>query len=63
MASLKDSLQMVNEKLKIQGVPKTKDCKTNMTPTDPHYPPLPAYSESTNPISELSFHSEETTRP
>ena len=33
-----------------------------MIPTTPLYPPIPDYSQSLNPPSELLFHSEETTR-
>lgn len=33
--SLKDLLQKASEKLKTQGVPKTKDSKTDMAPTAP----------------------------
>ena len=35
IASLKDSLQKANEKLKTQEVPKTKDYKTDLTPNYP----------------------------
>ena len=31
-----------------------------MTPTAPLYPPLPEYSRSTDSLSKLPFHSEET---
>lgn len=43
-------------------VPKTKDSKTDMIPTTPNYAPSPEHSWSTNPLYQLSFHSEETTR-
>ena len=33
--SLKDLLQKASEKLRTQGVPKTKDSKTDMAPTAP----------------------------
>ena len=60
VASLKDSLQKANEKLKTQEVPKTKHNKTDMTATALFYPPLPEYRWSTNSLSELPFHYEET---
>ena len=44
IASLKDPLQNVNEKLKAQEVPKTKDYNTNVTRPNPLYPPLPGES-------------------
>lgn len=55
---IEDLLQKANVKLKTQ-VPKTKNCKTNVTPTAPFYPSLPDFSCSTNPLSELPFYSEE----
>lgn len=48
--------------MKDREVPKAKDCKTDATSTSPLYLPLPEYSQSTNPLSELPFHSGETTR-
>ena len=33
--SLHDSLQKANKKLKMQGVPKSKDSKTDITPAAP----------------------------
>ena len=59
IASLRDSLESANEKLKSQEAPKTKDDRTKMSPTAPLYP-LPEYFHFTNPLSELLFHSEET---
>ena len=58
--SLKDLLQKASEKLKTQGVPKTKDSKTDMAPTAPLQPPFPAYSHFTHFLPELLFLSEET---
>jgi len=59
IASLKDSLESANEKLKTQEVPKTKDDRTKMSPAAPLYP-SPEYFHFTNPLPELLFHSEET---
>ena len=59
-ASLKDSLQKGNEKVKTQEVPKTKDFKSDVTLTTPLCPHLPEYPHSASSLSELPFHSEET---
>ena len=50
VASLQDSLQKANEKLKTQEVPKTKDNKTDVTLTAPVYPPLPERSYDANSL-------------
>ena len=61
IASMNDSQQRLM-KNQTQEVTKTKDYKTNMTPTTPLYPPLP--EDLVNEFSiEPSFHSERTTRP
>lgn len=62
IASLEDSLQNANKKLKPQGVPKTNNSiRLTVTPsTAPIFFFLSTHS--TNPLSELPFHSQETTR-
>ena len=62
IASLKDSLQKANEKLKIQEVPKTTDNRTDVTPPPPPILSLPEYSCFTNSLSEPPVHSEDTTK-
>ena len=47
MASLKDSSQKANKKLKTQEALKTKDYTTDGTLTTPLYPLLLEYSQST----------------
>lgn len=62
-ASLKDSLQRADEKVKPQKLPKAKDCKIDVTPTAPLYPPLLEYLQFIKTPLELPFHSAETTKP
>ena len=59
--NFKVSLQKTNKKVKTQEVSKTKDCKTDTTPTAPYLPLSSTHSSS--PLFELSFYSEETTGP
>ena len=59
--TLKFHYKKTNKKLKTQEVSKTKDYKTDTTPTAPYLPLSSTHSSS--PLFELSFYSEETTGP